>query len=311
MPGYAPMTTMAATAPAKPAPSGAHTGNEAQITSEAASPAERLDALSAVTHSRDGATGSIAVPARLRAMILSGGKAAGLVRPAGGGGGNKGEPKQITPTTNYPYTAVGLIGGSGCTGVLVGKRFVLTAAFCVYDTDKKAWIDNLDFWPAVDAGNAPYGSIRWKTAYATKGFTEDGDWNYNYALVELDSDIGDQLGWMGFGYDNNFPFKELTLTGFPAGVPDFTMWEVVCKVSSDSKATDPFVLYRCPGKKELEGANGAPMWAVNKENNSPYVYGVHLVPYKGQYAGRRITQDVYEMLLSWMEAAPAASTAAR
>jgi V8-like Glu-specific endopeptidase len=308
MPGSAPMMGTGAMAPLLPPSSAPKAGKEAGITAKKASPMQLLDALSGVVHSRGGTEQNLPVPPGLRDMIQ--GKASGIVRPAGGGGDGKtgGEPKQITPTTNYPYTTVGMLS-NGCTGVLVGKHFVLTAGFCVYDTEKKTWDEKIDFWPAVDAGKAPYGSVRWKSVSAPRGFTEQGDFSYNFALIELDSDIGDQTGWMGFGYDNNFPFKELTLTGFPAGVPDFTMWEVTCKVGNDTKATDPFVLYGCPGQKELQGANGAPLWVINKENNSPYVYGIHLMPYKGQYAGRRITQEAYEILLSWMQAPPSSSAA--
>ena len=285
MPGQAPQTDSGMAAPAMPPKAAALTGAEDRINAPSASAMEMLDALRAVTHSSDGTQETLEVPDRLRALIMSRDKASGIIKPAGGGGG---EPKQIAKTTDYPYTTIGILN-NGCSGVLIGKRFVLTAGFCVYDPDKKTWYDKVDFWPAVDAGKAPFGSVAWKKSYAPKGFVEGNDWNYNFGLIELDRDIGDQTGWMGFGYnEGDFPYTELNLTGFPAGVPDFTMWEVVCKFGGDRlPKADPktnFVFYGCPGKTQLQGANGGPLWTIDKENNGPSVRGVHLVPYQTSHS---------------------------
>jgi V8-like Glu-specific endopeptidase len=297
MPGRAPIADAGMSAPSQAATGDSATRSEATQ----ASPMERLDAFSAVSRSRDGSVKTLGVPERLRAIIMSKDKASGLVRPAGEGGGTS-DLTQVTPTTSYPYTTIGLLT-NGCSGALIGKRYVLTAGFCVYDTQKKTWDEKIDFWPAVDGNKVPFGSVRWKSVSAPKGFVNSGDWQYNFALIELESDVGDQLGWIGFGYDNNFPFAELTLTGYPYGRGDFTMWKATCKIGEKG---DAHILYSCPAKDQIKGAFGSPLYTVLKDGGIS-VYAIHMAPEGTGYWAHRISQSTFETLVSWMEAKSAAA----
>jgi glutamyl endopeptidase len=236
-------------------------------------------------------------------LILSRDKASAIVRPVTGGE-TKNEITRVTPTTGYPYVTIGLLG-NGCSGALIDKRFVLTAGFCVYDPSKKKWDDKVEFWPAVDDGKAPFGSTAWKNVSIPKAFAERGDWQYNFALIELDSDLGDKIGgWMGFGYNAEFPFPELTLTGYPLERGDqFTMWKVNCKIGEKGET---HILYTCPAKDQIKGAFGAPLWTVNKDNNSVIIYAIHMAPEGSHYWAHRISRTTFETLVSWMEVSSAA-----
>ena len=198
-----------------------------------------IDALSGIKHGRDGQDTVIPAPAGLQRMLKARG-AGNPPKPA------KGKLVQIKNTQVSPYASMGMLM-SGCSGTLVMKRFVLTSSFCVYNMQTKKFYENLDFIPALNGDSAPVGTIRWKNVWMPKGFQDKGDLAYAFALVELESDIGDQVGWFGFGpAQGSENVKQLTLTGYPfADVPNNTLWESKCTI--DANEANAY-FYRCPGK---------------------------------------------------------------
>ena len=267
--------------------------NPARKDSGKLTPAGQLNALTGMSMSRDGKARTIKVPNRLKGMVLKGQGAAAL--------GQAPKPGKLVPvkdTTQYPYTAVGLLS-NGCSGTLIGKRFVLTAAYCIFNLESKQWDQNLDFYPGINGETRPFEGVKWKNAWVTKGFAEEGNWNLAFGLVELQSDVGDKNGWFGFGHLPQIP-KGPAMTGYPAGVPDFTMWETSCPVKGADKA---FIVYNCLMKKPLEGMAGAPIWIVDKQSNGPMLIAIHGGALKADLWGQRINEEAFYTLQAWMKEA--------
>lgn len=259
---------------------------------EKLTPAGQLKALTGMSMSRDGKARTVKVPNRLKDMVLKGQGAAAI--------GQAPKPGKLVPikdTTQYPYTAVGLLS-NGCSGTLIGKRFVLTAAYCIFNPESKQWEQNLDFYPGINGDTRPFDGVQWKNAWVTQGFAEEGNWNLAFGLVELQSDVGDQNGWFGFGHLPQIP-KGPAMTGYPAGVPDFTMWEASCPVKGADKS---FIAYNCLMKKPLEGMAGAAIWVVDKQSNGPMLIALHGGALKGSDQwGQRINEEVFYTLQAWMK----------
>ena len=224
-------------------------------------------------------------------MVLKGKSAAAL--------GQAPKPGKLVPikdTKQYPYTAIGLLA-NGCSGTLIGKRFVLTAAYCIFNPESKQWEQNLDFYPGINGNDRPFDGVKWKNAWVTKGFAEQGNWDLAFGLVELQSDVGDQNGWFGFGHLPQIP-KGPAMTGYPAGVPDFTMWETSCPVKGADKS---YIIYNCLMKKPLEGMAGAAIWIVDQQSNGPMLIAIHGGPLKADLWGQRINEEAFYTLQAWMK----------
>jgi protease YdgD len=95
-------------------------------------------------------------------------------------------------STSYPWSTIGYLD-SGCTGTLVARNLVLTAAHCVVENGTMKYIGN--FNPNYIGGYSRRKS--WvKRATWGSGIPETyraDDW----AILELEDNLGDDYGWMG------------------------------------------------------------------------------------------------------------------
>ncbi|MCX6124807.1 MAG: trypsin-like serine protease [Proteobacteria bacterium] len=91
-----------------------------------------------------------------------------------------------------PWTAIGRID-SGCTGTLIGKRLVLTAAHCVYDSAIDKVLAEVQYFQGGYANGIAISKAWIDYAWIGTKRPED-DRGQDWAFLLLDKPIGDQLG---------------------------------------------------------------------------------------------------------------------
>lgn len=116
-----------------------------------------------------------------------------------------GDNRYAVDTNYFPYSAVGYLsidsGNYRGTAFMVDDNIAVTAGHCVVGHDY------IEFFPGRDGDNYPYGSA-WVTRYIWAGPENYGDnqpFEYDWAVLVLDSDIGNNTGWFGVSNMAEYP----------------------------------------------------------------------------------------------------------
>jgi V8-like Glu-specific endopeptidase len=175
-------------------------------------------------------------------------------------------------STEFPWKAIGklsLANGAYCTATMISACLVLTAAHCVIDSGTHQLTDQVITFDGSNGGpSATAARVWWGTQYV------DVDQNKDWAIVKLNQNLGDQLGWFGIqnwqGEDNTV-HANIIIAGYPSDLDSGKNLTVqqnvnVCRTTSDNILKTDADTYR--------GDSGSAIWYWGTGFNNPQIIGV-------------------------------------
>jgi glutamyl endopeptidase len=212
---------------------------------------------------------------------------------------------QLTQTDQYPWRAIASLRITARDGSLwigtawfISPRTLATAGHCIFikgsgNPNRDGWVSSIDVVPGRNGFLKPLGTLKAKTFWSVRGWTEKGDQNFDYGAIILDEPFGVNTGWFGYGVheDSKLVGVQAHVTGYPGDKPSGTLWHHSLPIASVGA---PKVFYAID---TAGGQSGAAVYLL--ENGLPIAVAVHAYGGSVSNSGTRITSAVYQNFRQW------------
>lgn len=185
------------------------------------------------------------------------------------------------------------------TGWFISPKTLATAGHCVFLKNDGGWAKSIDIMPARFGNNKPFGKVTAKRFSAVDGWTKDSSRDFDYGVIHLESSaVGDQIGNFEVRSfpDSTFNNMLLKVSGYPADREQAQFQYFHERPVQQVTATRLFYDIDTFG-----GQSGSPIWQDTEENGVVAV-GIHTTGGISSNSGTRISDEVIDNLISWLEA---------
>ncbi len=184
------------------------------------------------------------------------------------------------------------------TGWFIGPHTLMTAGHVVFIKNsgvpgRDGWVKRIVVMPGRNGSSLPYGSVTSSSFHSVVGWTSNGDENYDYGSIIIPNDLGNTVGWLGFGVysDAELLASIGNISGYPGDKPTGTQWYDSRRIASVNTRK---VYY------DIDTAGGQSGSAVYRIIGGDR-YGVAIHAYGGvtTNSGTRIIKPVYDNMVAW------------
>ena len=214
---------------------------------------------------------------------------------------------QITNTSVYPWRAHASLLITAAdnslwvgTGWFIGPHTLMTAGHVVYIKGsgvpgRDGWVRSISVMPGRNGSTLPYGSVTSTSFRTVTGWASSGDQNYDYGAIIIPTNLGNTVGWFGFGVYSDSDLRNTTgnLSGYPADKPTGTQWYDWHKIASVSNRK---VYYDID---TFGGQSGSAVYRIT--SGGRYAFGIHAYGGATVNSGTRIVTPVFNNMIAWKE----------
>lgn len=208
---------------------------------------------------------------------------------------------KVTNTEVLPYSAICYIeidwpDGSTSVGTawMIYSDVAVTAGHCVYSTKHGGWAQKIKLWPGKDGyglWNNPYGTTEVSNMHASANWTSSANQNFDWAVLELEDNIGNQTGWFGFGWSvNSLTGTTVTISGYPSEYR-YYQYKMTDEITNCTTNKLYYNVIDTSG-----GQSGSPIYTSNNIS-----YGIHCYGGETENSGTRITEWLFDYLSSFRD----------
>ena len=226
--------------------------------------------------------------------------------------------RRITNTDAYPWRVhaslrVTAKDGSQWIGTafFISPRVLATAGHNLYFhgsvAARQGWARSIEVVPGRNDDQLPFGSAISSNFGSVRGWTEpesgfpDPDFDYGVIILDEDSALGNQTGWIGFGSYSDTTLRSVTanLAGYPGDLGNGReQWYMARQVDS---VTSRRVFYDID---TFGGQSGSAVYRIS--GNSRFAIGIHAygVGERPLNSATRINNPAFDNLLAWKNENP-------
>ena len=184
------------------------------------------------------------------------------------------DDRQAITSQDSPWRMIGYI--DGCTGTLVGRDLVLTAAHCVIDPATNALRSNIGkFQPnRIEGVSNEESAVQWVWWGTT---TPDADRKNDWAVLRLEQPLGDIYGWMGtksVDIASSLPYR-ITLAGYSGDFQSQNTAGTHIGCHIRESFSSGIHLHDCDATR---GSSGGPIFSMF--DGQPYIVALNVAEYR-------------------------------